>query len=368
VDARTEISPRRLRGTALSQDVRLVGLATQTAPFTLDQDTVLGWARHTFGPLTAEFSRLAKVFESAGIAERQAVRPPEWYLEPRTWPERTAVYVEAGTELFHAAAKAAIAHAGLAASEIDTIVTVSSTGIATPTLEARALAALGCRPDVKRVPVFGLGCAGGASGLSIAARLAAAEPGSIVLLVTVELCTLAVRSDRADKADIVATALFGDGAAALVVQAGEGREDAPIVEDTFEYTWPDTLDIMGWSVDPVGLGVIFDRSIPPFVTHEYARAADAFLLATGLRRDEIARFVCHPGGTKVVLALENALGLPGGTLDVERQVLRAHGNMSGPTVLFVLDAVLRSGFRGRGVVSALGPGFTASFVSLNVPA
>jgi alkylresorcinol/alkylpyrone synthase len=354
----------RLEGGA--DAVRLLGLAPVRAPYTIDQADVTRRARAIFGAKMGDFERLAKVFATTGILERQAVRPADWYEMPHGWPERTEAYLDAGTKLFIEAAQAALGAAVLKAADVDTVVTVSSTGIATPSLEARALADLGLRPDVHRVPVFGLGCAGGVSGLSLAARLARAEPGSTVLFIALELCTLAFRSDRAEKADIVATALFGDGAVGAVLQAG-GQGKGPIIEGGFEHTWPDTLDIMGWSVDPVGFGVIFDRAIPPFVISEYGKAVAALLDKTGLKRDAIDRFVCHPGGTKVVAALEGALDLEDGTLDAERAVLREHGNMSAPTALFVLDRVLRSGFAGRAVLSALGPGFTASFVSLRVP-
>jgi alkylresorcinol/alkylpyrone synthase len=318
----------------------------------------------------SDFERLAKLFENTGIAQRQAVRPAEWYHEPKGWPERTEAYLETGTALFTQAARKALDRAGLRGEDVDTVVTVSSTGIATPSLEARAFADLNLRSDVRRVPVFGLGCAGGVTGLSLASRLAGGEPGSVVLFVAIELCTLAFRSDRMEKADLVATALFGDGAVGAVLRAGPApgaASAAPVIEGGHEHTWPDTLDIMGWSVDPVGFGVIFDRAIPPFVREEYGRAAASLFEAMDFSREEVDRFVCHPGGAKVVVALEEALGLPPETLDVERSVLRDHGNMSAPTALFVLDRVLRSGFKGRAVVSALGPGFTASFLSLRVP-
>ena len=349
-------------------DVRLLGLAPVEAPFTLDQTDVIRRARAIFGPKMTEFERLAKIFASTGIMTRQAVKPADWYEGAHGWPERTQAYLETGTALFVEAAETALARAGLKPDDVDTVVTVSSTGIATPSLEARALKDMGFRRDLRRVPVFGLGCAGGVSGLSLAARLARAEPGSTVLFVALELCTLAFRSDRGAKADLVATALFGDGAVGAVLGTGRGGQGAcPVIEAGHEHTWPDTLDIMGWSVDPVGFGVIFDRAIPPFVTNEYSEALASLLETTGLRRDAIDRFVCHPGGTKVVAALEDALELGSGALDVEREVLRDHGNMSAPTALFVLDRVLRSGFEGRAVLSALGPGFTASFVSLLVP-
>jgi alkylresorcinol/alkylpyrone synthase len=221
---------------------------------------------------------------------------------------------------------------------------------------------MGFRPDVSRVPVFGLGCAGGVSGLSIAARLAEARPGSTVLFVTVELCTLAFRLDQLTKANMVATALFGDGAAACVLRAGEpGLFE---VEGAGEHTWAETLDIMGWNVDPEGFGVIFAQAIPPFAEEHLGPAAQEILGRLKLELDDVDRFVCHPGGTKVVNAIERSLTLHQGSLDHERAVLAEYGNMSAPTVLFVLERVLQAEPAGRLALLSLGPGFTASCLSL----
>lgn len=342
----------------------LLSLATANPPHDLPQDEVAAMARELFGPRFAEFERMARVFETTGIARRQGPRPIDWYREPKGWPERTAVYLEAGEALFVEAAEKALASAGVGAAEVDQIVTVSSTGVATPSLEARAFTRMGFRAGVQRVPVFGLGCAGGVTGLSIAARLAEARPGSVVLLVAVELCTLAFRMDELTKANVVATALFGDGAAAAVLRAGEAAGGLATVEGAGEHTWPDTLDVMGWNVDPVGFGVIFARSIPPFATQHVGPAVDGVLDRLGLTTREVDRFVCHPGGTKVVEAMEIALKLEPGSLDVEREVLRDHGNMSAPTALFALKRVLEARPPERAVLLALGPGFTASAVSL----
>ena len=221
------------------------------------------------------------------------------------------------------------------------------------------------RPDAARVPVFGLGCAGGATGLALAARLARATPGSKVLLVVVEVCTLSFRTDKLTKADIVATALFGDGAAACVLGSGDGG--VARIEGAAEHTWPDTLDIMGWRVDPTGFGVIFDRAIPPFARDNLRSAMETMLAGQGLEFDDIDRVLCHPGGAKVIQAIETALSLAQGALDHERVVLADHGNMSAPTVLHVLDRARRAGLPPRSVLAALGPGFTVSTVTLAAP-
>ena len=174
----------------------------------------------------------------------------------------------------------------------------------------------------------------------------------------VELCSLTFRLDDLSKANVVAAALFGDGAAACVLRCGEGGLAA--VEAAGEHLWPDTLDIMGWEVKPDSLGVIFAKSVPSFLAAHIASAIDRILGRHGLAAGNIDRFVCHPGGAKVVTALEQALALHQGTLDHERSVLADYGNMSASTVLFVLERVIAAGLPPRAALTAVGPGFTAS--------
>ncbi len=344
-------------------NARLISLATAVPADVLRQDEAARAARKLFGARFAAFDRMAGVFETAGIDQRHSVRPLQWFFEPRGWKERTAAYLDGAQRLFIDAAAKALKNARLNASDVDVIVTVSSTGIATPSLEARAASAMGFRADVQRAPVFGLGCAGGVSGLGIAARLARAQPGATVLLVVIELCTLAFRLDRLSKANIVATALFGDGAAACVLRAGDNAGLAEI-DCSGEHLWPDTLDIMGWDVDGQGFEVIFAQAIPAFA-RENLKAAIAGILARGdIPLEEVDRFCCHPGGAKVILAIEEALDLASGALDHERDVLRDYGNMSSATVLFVLERLIQKSLPARTVLTAMGPGFTASCVAL----
>ena len=340
----------------------LVSLATSVPSHQFHQQQILAAARALMADRYPEFETLSSLFANTGIHHRYGVKPIEWYLERRGWPDRTQAFLEGAETLFIDVAQKALARAELAAEDIDTVVTVCSTGIATPTLEARVAGRMGFRSDVARVPVFGLGCAGGVSGLSIAARLAQSRPGSNVLMVALELCTLAVRHDELSKANIVAASLFGDGAAAVVLRAGDGG--ATRVEASGEKLWPDTLDVMGWSVDPEGFGVIFQRTIPDFVRDHMGPAVAEILSRMTLSAAEIDRFICHPGGTRVIAALERALALDQGTLDHERDVIADYGNMSAPTVLFVLERARARGLPPRSLLTALGPGFTASCVAL----
>jgi alkylresorcinol/alkylpyrone synthase len=340
------------------QGCSLLSLATAVPPHAIGQQDAKARAREAFGGRKALFDRLASVFDNAGIARRHIVTPPDWYMGDHGWHDRNSLYLEASAQLFVDAAAAAIEKAGLAPADIDGVVTVSTTGIATPSLETRAASRLGFRDDIRRVPVFGLGCAGGVSGLATAARLASAEPGSNWLLVTVETCSISIRLDSEDPAAVVATALFGDGAAAAVV--GGGGPGLARIAGSGEKLWPDSLRIMGWDVEDPGLAVIFDRAIPPFIEAELATAVEAMLAKLGLKRGDIGRFCCHPGGVKVIDAIETALELPQGELDLERQVLNDFGNMSAPTVLFVLDRLVARGLPPRVLMTAFGPGFTCA--------
>lgn len=352
--------------TLVPQQVKLVSVSTAVPPNLISQRDAASVAHDSFSARYDDFERLVKVFESSGILKRYLVKPLDWYLQPLGWSERNAAYLEGACALFVSAASRALLDAGLSAADIDTVVTVSSTGLATPGIDARVAERLGFRSDVERVPVFGLGCAGGVTGIGIGSRLAQSRPGSNVLVVAVELCSVAFRLDKLTKENIVATALFGDGAAACVLRSG--GTGLASVEFSGHHTWPGTLDIMGWSVDDTGLGVIFDRAIPPFAEANIAPALQGILGRHGLGLGDVDRFACHPGGAKVITALERALSLNQGTLDHERSVLAEYGNMSAPTALFVLDQVVKNGLPPRTLLTAMGPGFTASCVSLQAAA
>ncbi|MEO7366072.1 MAG: type III polyketide synthase [Sphingomicrobium sp.] len=340
------------------QSCSLLSLATAVPPHVIDQAEAKAVGRRAFRGRPALFDRLSSVFDNAGIARRHLVAPIEWYADPHGWADRNAIYLDAAENLFVEAASAAIAKAGLDPEQIDGVVTVSTTGIATPSLEARVAPRLGLRSDVRRVPVFGLGCAGGVNGLALAARLAVADPGSHWLFVTVETCSISIRLDSDDPAAIVATALFGDGAAAAVVTTG--TPSFARITASAEKLWPDSLRIMGWDIEDPGLAVVFDRAIPPFIEAQLADAVDEMLGQMGVERSAIDRLCCHPGGVKVIDAIESALALPQGELNLEREVLHDYGNMSAPTVLFVLDRLLQRGLPERVLMTAFGPGFTCA--------
>jgi alkylresorcinol/alkylpyrone synthase len=340
----------------------LLSLATAVPPQVVEQHEAKARAREAFGGKKALFDRLSGVFDNAGIARRHIVAPQDWYMADHGWHDRNAIYLEAAESMFIEAGSAAIEKAGLMPEQIDGVVTVSTTGIATPSLEARVGPRMGLRGDVRRLPVFGLGCAGGVNGLAIASRMAAAEPGANWLFVTVETGSISIRLDSDDPAAVVATALFGDGAAAAVVTAGE--HSLARITGSAEKLFPDTQRIMGWDVEDSGLSVVFDRAIPPFIEEHLAPTIDAMCVSMGVERDNIDRLCCHPGGVKVIDAIETALQLNQGELNLEREVLHDYGNMSAPTVLFVLDRLLKQGMPDRVLMTAFGPGFTCAGLML----
>jgi alkylresorcinol/alkylpyrone synthase len=347
----------------MENPVSILSIGTASPKHELVQTEVARLAENLLRDNFPHYERMAQVFKTAGIQTRQSVRPIEWFLEPRGWPERTEAYLQGGVELFVEAATNALNEARLKGADVDVIVTVSSTGIATPSLEALAMSRMGFRSDAARVPVFGLGCGGGVTGLALASKLARATPGAVVLFIALELCTLAFRLHNMSKADIVATALFGDGAAACVLTTR--RDGFAHVSGAAEHTWPNTLDIMGWRVEPTGFGVIFAQAIPPFAKANLRPAMESMLERQKLTVEDIDRFICHPGGVKVIDAFESALSLGQGVLDAERVILSRHGNMSAPTALFVLNDVRRKSMPKKSVLTALGPGFTVSTVSLD---
>lgn len=341
----------------------IVAVATALPRHVIRQDEAVDGARRIFSGRLREFERFAPAFLNTGIETRHSCVPIEWYFEPHGWGDRNTTYLENAINLLERATLDACRSAGIAPAEIASIITVSSTGIATPSLEARLAERLDLPPRVRRTPLFGLGCAGGVTGLARAAMDAAAHPGQYVLMLAVELCGLSFRRDDLTKSNIIATALFGDGAAAVLVRSnGQGPSIGPIIEHRF----PDSLGVMGWDVEDDGLGVVFSRDIPTLVEREFRPVLREFLAEQGLGLGDLQGAVSHPGGTKVLTALEGVLELPEGALDPARAVLARCGNMSSVTVLFVLEEMLRRGAGGLHAVTAFGPGFSAALGLLDL--
>lgn len=341
--------------------VSLHSIATAYPPHVLEQADVMAQAANVFGHKPELMQRMAVTYGNAGVKRRHSCVPLAWYAQDHGWPERMALFEEHALALLMEAAQRALNAAGVDAKDIAATVTVSSTGIATPSLDSLLQAPLGLSPTTQRCPIFGLGCAGGVIGLARAASLAKAMPGRWVLFVCTELCGLTFRRSDDSKANIIGTTIFGDGAAAMLVRASDKPEGFGSIDAWGEHTWPQTRDVMGWQVEDNGLGVVFSRHIPSLVRNQMRAVSDHFLQAAQLLQSELVGFIVHPGGEKVITALEDVYNLPAGHLVDARHVLSQRGNMSAVTVLAVLEETLKRKPKGRHLMSALGPGFSAAF-------
>jgi alkylresorcinol/alkylpyrone synthase len=338
--------------------MRIAAVGAAFPPHFYDQERLLEAFREHWTPHYFNVARLEQLHRHVLVGGRHLALPMEEYPRLTGFGAANDAWIRVATEIGGAAVTDALARAGLGVADVAALFFVSVTGLATPSIDARLVNRLGLRSDLKRVPIFGLGCVAGAAGLARAADYVRAFPEEVAVLLSVELCSLTLQRDDASVANIIATGLFGDGAAAAVVTSGE-HSLARIVASG-ERLWPDTLRIMGWDVEDPGLSVVFDRAIPPFIEAELAAAVDGMCAGMGIERADISRLCCHPGGVKVIDAIESALELNQGELNLEREVLRDYGNMSAPTVLFVLEALIARGLPRRTMMTAFGPGFTCA--------
>ena len=339
---------------------RIQSVATAVPATCIDQALASEFARQMFAGRIPDLERLLPLFENAGIRTRYFAAPQEWFFTDHDLAEKSAMYAREATRLSAEAAGKALVKAGITPQDIDYIIYVNTTGLATPSIDARLINVMGLRPDVRRTPIWGLGCAGGSAGLSHAHHYALAHPGARILVIATELCGLTFLSDDTSKSNLVAIALFGDGAAAAVVVGDECEGPGLEVLGTRSRFYPDSLDVMGWTVLQEGLQVVFAQRIPQIVEETAAEDVGAFLAGHDLKIADIDAFLLHPGGTKVLEAYEKALVLEPTQLALARGVLRDFGNMSSATVFFVLERYLDehgTGQGGHGLISALGPGF-----------
>lgn len=321
-------------------------------------------------PPGADRAVLRRLHASAGVRTRHLTLPIERYAVLGDFGQSNDAWMAAGLELGEEALTGALQEAGLQPADVDLLVCASITGVAAPSLDARLAGRLGLRPDVKRLPVFGLGCVAGAAGLARVHDYLRGHPDDTAVLLTVELCSLTLQQRDDSRANLVAGALFGDGAAALVARgSGGARPDAagPFVVATRSRLYPDTERLLGWDIGAAGFRVVIDAGIPGIVRDHFGRHLRAFLAEHGLTTEDIGTWVCHPGGPRILSAVTDALGLPGEALDSARRSLAAVGNMSSVSVLHILQSI-RESRRPEpgswGLLLAMGPGFCSELVLL----
>jgi alkylresorcinol/alkylpyrone synthase len=344
--------------------VRIVSVATALPSHVLRQDEARRRCEEVYKD-REELARLLSLFERSGVERRYFAFPPEYHLAGRSFEERNDDFVRGAVELAERAARECLARAEVRPKEVDQLFLVTTTGLATPSLDALLAGRLGLRPDVRRSPLFGLGCAGGAGALIRAAEVLKAEPSRRALVVAVELAGQ-VFSPRADRpVDVVGAALFGDGAAAALLQ-GLGAE-GPLIGAARSFLFEETHRLMGWRFTSDGMRLVLSPEVTDLVRRRFGPAVEDLLAEAGWTRDDVGYWILHPGGRRILEAYGEALGLSEEALAWSRRSLAAVGNLSSAAVLFVLADVIAEGRPGpgdRGVLAALGPGFGAELLVL----
>ncbi len=322
----------------------------------------------------AEASRirlLRQVHAAAGVQTRHLALPLGQYAQLTGFGQSNDTFVDVGLSLGAQAIRAALDVAGLAADQVDLVVATSVTGIAAPSLEARLVSRIGLRDDVKRIPVFGLGCVAGAAGIARLHDYLVGHPDGVAVLLAVELCSLTVQRDDVSTANMVASGLFGDGAAAVVMVGADRAAamglDGPWVRATRSRLYPDSENVMGWDIGGSGFKIVLAATVADVVEQHLRGDVEAFLGESDLKIEDIDTWVAHPGGPKVIDAMVRTLDLSPSALDVTRRSLAAIGNLSSASVLHVLADTLAAGVARAGtpgLLMALGPGFCSELVLL----
>jgi len=348
---------------------RILAAAHAFPAHVVPQQTVKDMVCRVFSDTVKDLERMLTIFDHSRIETRQFMMPLEWYQQEHSQGERTRVYQQEGLGLIVAAARDCLAQVGCLHEEVDHLIFVSSTGHATPTLDAHLINELGMRPETTRVPLWGLGCAAGAVGLSRAHDHCLAYPRHRVLLVALECCSLTFKAGDATMKNLIATSLFADGAAAILVGGDLTEGAGPTLLATRSHLFPDSYSLMGWEFQNDGMHLVLSPELPAMVLTELPPLLNGFLAEHNLTRQELKHFITHPGGARVVDAYRQALQLSDEDLRLTEDVLRRHGNISSVSVLIVLEQWLGEGGMartGHGLLSAFGPGFSAELLLFKV--
>jgi alkylresorcinol/alkylpyrone synthase len=356
---------------------RIAGVGSAFPRHYYDQETLLAGLREYWEKRYFNLDRIEQLHRNVLVGGRHLALAMEEYPALTTFGDTNDAWIRVAEEVGGEAVAAALARVGLAVTDVDALFFVTVTGIATPSIDARLINRLGLRPDLKRTPIFGLGCVAGAAGLARAADYVRAFPDQVAVLLSVELCSLTLQRQDLSIPNLIASGLFGDGAAAAVVVGCEraralaardpGAPAAPEIVATRSIFYPHSERVMGWDISASGFQIVLSSEVPKVVEEHLRGDVDAFLGERGLSRQEIASWVCHPGGPKVLEAMEKALEVPAGALELTWKSLREVGNLSSTSVLLVLEATLRERrppAGSLGMLLALGPGFCSELVLL----
>jgi alkylresorcinol/alkylpyrone synthase len=335
-------------------------------PDKVGQHHVKQQAREMFAADFPQVDRLIHAFDNTEIIDRNFVKPLPWYATSTTFEERNNEYIASALNYSVQAVESVIKKAGIQKDDITDILFVSTTGLSTPSLDALIINKLRLNEHINRMPVWGLGCAGGVSGTAKANTLAKANPDAIVLLVAVELCSLTLIKSDYSKSNFIGSSLFSDGIVACIIK-GDNHQKGPAVKiiASSSKLYYDSLEVMGWEFQDKGFKVVFSKDIPTFIHEHILDDITTFLKKQNLKLSDIKNFVFHPGGKKVLDAYTDALKAPGDFLKNTRETMNNYGNMSSATVLYVLEKFMNEGFTdGYGLMLAMGPGFSSEMVLL----
>ncbi len=345
---------------------RIRAVATALPAHVMSQELALATCEKVYAG-HPELRRLLKVFRTSGVRKRHFSFPPEAYLKERPFEERNDAYIEQALFLATRAIRSCLEQAELEADRIDHLILVTTTGLATPSLDALLAPGLGFRPHCRRWPIFGLGCAGGAGALVRAADLAERDPDARILVVSVELCGQVFSSRFLDPVDVVGSALFGDGAAAVLVTGERASQEGLRILGTRSDLFPDTAHLMGWKFTGEGLRLYLSQEIAGTIRGPFQAALRSFLREQEIHQEDIGTWILHPGGSRILDTYREALSLTSEDLRPSRESLERVGNLASASVLFVLRDVLESGRPapgGKVLLAAVGPGFGSEMLLL----
>ncbi len=356
----------------------ILSVAEAIPPFEIKQEQAVDFARELFSAGFKDIERLLKAFQNGQIEKRHIVKSIDWFKEDRSFAEKNNAYIESAVSLGKQAIVNCLTNMNflnkeIDCKEIDAIFYISTTGMATPSIEARIMNQLPFREHTKRIPIWGLGCAGGAAGLSRAFEYCLAFPDAKVLVLSIELCSLTFQRNDFSKSNLIGTSLFADGVSCAMIcgdhvncRSLSAKRNLPAIIRTQSTLMPDSLDVMGWDIRDQGLFVVFSRDIPSIVEDWLKPNVSKFLSESGLEIIDIDYFIAHPGGKKVIDAYVKALSIPTSMTDISLDVLKNYGNMSSATILYVLRRFMElDGEAGSyGLCTALGPGFSSELLLL----
>jgi alkylresorcinol/alkylpyrone synthase len=347
--------------------VRIAAVGSAFPPHFYDQETLLAEFRQHWAKRYYNLDRLEQLHRNVLVGGRHLALPIAEYERLATWGQANDAWIRVAQEVGEVAMRAALAAAGLGPADVSALFFVTVTGVATPSIDARLVNRVGLPAHTKRVPIFGLGCVAGAAGIARAADYVRAFPNEVAVLLSVELCSLTLQREDLSIPNLIATGLFGDGAAAAVVVGDERPEPGPRVVATRSVFYPDTEQVMGWGISERGFQIVLSSEVPEVTRRFLRRDVDAFLADHGLERSSISSWVAHPGGPKVLEAMQAALELPDDALDLTWSCLRERGNLSSTSVLLVLEETMRirrPAPGSLGLLLAMGPGFCSELVLL----